>query len=614
VKQIDAYSSVALFLQSARRAKVDFKLRDEDRPWVIKICQIMDGLPLGIELSAAWVGLLSIEEIAKEIEHNLDFLSVSMRDLPERHRSLRATLDHSWELLNAEEKLILSRLSIFKGGFQRAAAEEVCGASLAVLSSLKNKTLLYRNDQNYYLLHEIIRQYAGIKLAEQPGEIERIKDRHALYFVQYLSDREQELKGLQQVNIINEMARIIDDLSQGWLHMVSHCQPCFDKSHSFPAELLHNALFSLSLFYEMRCRSLEAVSIFSESLTALKKIQAELETTPDAPGFKTVLGLVTAYLGLHVLNAHTYDVANEYIESAIKYLGDEQFRVERAQAMLMLASARLFNGQILSAVTLSKQSREIFRQVGNEWWYALSSINLASHYYALGKLSEALELYQEASRMVKPGDLRLKIPLSIGLAYILFVKKDFDKAEQLLQDTLPLCHQTHDVFSTVIILYYLGRVAFATHRLELAQRYFLQSLNLQSEFGDSYNLAMIYIHLGNCLAAQGDPDAARHQYRQVIRIGQALKNFDLVYFALIFIARILTTQGQTGQAQEIFLLVRVCSVERKNMLEEFEHLQAELQAALPEGRLEAAMQVEGKISPDEAMAHVLAYVQALESG
>jgi len=62
------------------------------------------GDALGIELSAAWVGLLSCEEIAKEIEHNLDFLSVSMRDLPERHRSLRATVDHSWKLLNAEEK------------------------------------------------------------------------------------------------------------------------------------------------------------------------------------------------------------------------------------------------------------------------------------------------------------------------------------------------------------------------------------------------------------------------------------------------------------------------------------------------------------------------------
>ena len=105
VEQFEAYSSVALFLQSARRVQAGFELREEERRWVLKICQIMEGMPLGIELAAAWVGLLSCEEIAKEIERNLDFLTVSMRDLPERHRSLRATLDHSWNLLNAEEKI-----------------------------------------------------------------------------------------------------------------------------------------------------------------------------------------------------------------------------------------------------------------------------------------------------------------------------------------------------------------------------------------------------------------------------------------------------------------------------------------------------------------------------
>jgi predicted ATPase len=208
----------------------------------------MEGMPLGIELSAAWVGLLSIEEIAKEIEHNLDFLSVSMRDLPERHRSLRATLDHSWKLLIAEEKLMLSRLSVFRGGFHRGAAEEICGANLTVLSSLKNKTLLYRNDENFYALHEVVRQYAGLKLAEDPAESERIKDRHAMYFVQYLADSEKALQGPGQVETFDEMAIIIDDLSWGWLHKISHCRPDLENSQSFPAGMLHSALFSLSLF------------------------------------------------------------------------------------------------------------------------------------------------------------------------------------------------------------------------------------------------------------------------------------------------------------------------------------------------------------------------------
>ncbi len=233
VESFDAYSSVALFLQSARRVRAGFELWEFERQWVIRICRTMEGMPLGIELSAAWVGLLSCEEIAKEIEHNLDFLSVAMRDLPERHRSLRATLDHSWKLLNAEERLILSRLSVFHGNFSREAAQTICDASLAVLASLMKKSLLYRNDQEYYGLHEIIRQYAKLKLSEDPGEDGRVKDRHASYYVQCLSEWEKALKSSRQVETFIQMAQVIDNLSQGWQYMVTQGLTRAGKSNRF---------------------------------------------------------------------------------------------------------------------------------------------------------------------------------------------------------------------------------------------------------------------------------------------------------------------------------------------------------------------------------------------
>ena len=119
-------------------------MRGDERRWVRKICQTLEGMPLGIELSAAWVGLLSCEEIAKEIEHNIDFLSVSMRDLPERHRSIRAVFDHSWKMLTVDEQQAMCQLSVFQGGFQREAGEQVAGTSLSILSTLVNRTLLRR--------------------------------------------------------------------------------------------------------------------------------------------------------------------------------------------------------------------------------------------------------------------------------------------------------------------------------------------------------------------------------------------------------------------------------------------------------------------------------------
>jgi predicted ATPase/DNA-binding XRE family transcriptional regulator len=613
--QFDTYSSVALFLQSARRVQPGFEIRDDERQWELKICQIMEGMPLGIELSAAWVGLLSIEEIAVEIEHNLDFLSVTMRDLPERHRSLRATLDHSWKLLNPEEKLILSRLSVFHGSFNRKAAQAICGASLAVLSSLKNKSLLHRTDQDDSGLHEIIRQYAALKLAEHPDENERIKDQHALYFVQYLSDCQAALQSPRQVETFDDMAKIIDNLSQGWQHLVTHLQPNTGNSKPFPADLLHSSLFSISLFYEQRCRSLEAIPLFKESVDCLKAVQADFEKIEDGSRFNSVLGHITAYLGLHHIYVLQYEKAIEYLEEAIKVLDNCRSRVERAQAQVILAAARSVHLQLLESAALLEQSREVFREEGVDWWYTLSTIHLASRYLSLGNLRESEVLIQEGFRLVIPGDLRLELTLWSTYASLLYYKKDFAKAEQILQNSLQLSYRLGNVRQTADILFELGRVALADHRVELAEEYLQKSIAILLEFGESHGLALAYIYLGKCFATHSDQNAARHQFRDVIRIGQELNQFHLVYIGLVNIAIMYISEDQTEKALEIFLLLRDCPVKYIRIQEDFEQLQAGLVAALTEGQIETAMKpADSQISPHDARAAVITYVQEHETG
>jgi len=306
VEQFEAYSSVALFLQSARRVQAGFALRAADRHWVLKICQMMEGMPLGIELSAAWVGLLPCKAIASEIERNIDFLTVSMRDLPERQRSLRATIDYSWNLLSNEEKKLLSRLSVFHGPFRRVAAEEICGANLEALSSLRNKMLLYWMDEDLYHLHEIVRQYAERQLAEDTGEQERVKDRHASYYVHYLAEREKAIQSSRQLEALDEIAQMIDNLRQGWRWMLVNGRFDYLQSDPFNTRIFHSSSFSLSLFYEMHLRSWEAVDLFSEVITFLKAARAAFERSENFSRFNSVLGIITAYLGWHQLHVCQY--------------------------------------------------------------------------------------------------------------------------------------------------------------------------------------------------------------------------------------------------------------------------------------------------------------------
>ncbi len=613
VEQFEAYSAVALFLQSARRVQAAFDLQNCNRHWVLKICQIMEGMPLGIELSAAWVGMFSCEEIAQEIERNIDFLAVSMRDLPPRHRSLRATLDYSWNLLSAEEKLILSRLAVFRGSFRREEAQEICEADLLTLSSLRDKMLLYRTNGEYYALHEIIRQYAEIKLSEDPHEDEQVRDRHAAYYVRCLSEGEKEIKSSRQTEIFDEMAREIDNFSQAWLRMVASFQPETLNKPIHP-DVFRRALFSLSLFYEMRCRSWEAIALLTESLDHLKTVQDALEKTEDRSIFTSILGHLTAYLGLHHSYILQFKQSRYYLEEAIQLLENRQSRVERAQAQVILSAIDYRQGYLQRSIDLLEQSQDVFKEAGEDWWYILSLINLARSYLPIGKLEECESLYQEAARLVKPGDLRLEIPLRRCFADICYLKGDFAKAEQLMQANLQLSHQYKNDRYIAYDCVDLGLVALATDRVELAEKYFLESAHLLSEFGESHDLAIDLLYLGKCLAARMDLKSAREKFRQVIKIGRTLDTFYLVYWGLVNLARIDLIAGQPEKALELSLLLSRCPMERKDAQEEGNRLLADLQARLPASQIETGLQqVESKLPADQVASEVLAYAMRLES-
>lgn len=147
---LENYSAVQLFLQRAQQVQADFWLRYLDKPAVARICRLVEGMPLGIELAAAWIRTFSCREIAVEIEKNYDFLTTSLQNIPKRHHSLQAVFEHSWGLLSEEERNVFSRLSVFWGGFSRKSAEQVVGASAFLLSALVDKSLLRRTDTDHY--------------------------------------------------------------------------------------------------------------------------------------------------------------------------------------------------------------------------------------------------------------------------------------------------------------------------------------------------------------------------------------------------------------------------------------------------------------------------------
>jgi tetratricopeptide (TPR) repeat protein len=207
----DEYAAVALFLQR-RQAHLAWVPSTADLAGIAHICRLVEGMPLAIELAATWLRTLSTAEIAKEIEGSLDFLSAPLRDLPERHRSMRVVFDHSWQRLSLREQQVLSKLSVFRGGFSRQAAEQVAGASLPVLSTLVNRTLLRRVAAGRYDLHELVRQYSAAHLAADPQTHSAVQRRHYDFCLALAEAAEQELKGRNQIEWLGRLEQEHDNL------------------------------------------------------------------------------------------------------------------------------------------------------------------------------------------------------------------------------------------------------------------------------------------------------------------------------------------------------------------------------------------------------------------
>lgn len=200
-----------LFKERAQQVKPRFDLHTNLTD-VLRICELVDGLPLAIELAAAWIRLLTCQEIAQELQSNLDLLSSTNINTPDRQRSLKAVFEHSWQLLSLKEQEVLRKLSVFRGGFKREAASEVTGATIANLASLVDKSLLRVLPNGRYDRHPLLYQFTQEKLELDTEEANYTRAKHADYFVNQLVATEPELTGDQQRQWLTNLDQDYDNL------------------------------------------------------------------------------------------------------------------------------------------------------------------------------------------------------------------------------------------------------------------------------------------------------------------------------------------------------------------------------------------------------------------
>ncbi len=424
------FAAVELFLQAAHQVQPGFAPADRDLTEISRICRLVQGMPLGILLAAAWSGVLGPSDIVAEIDKGLDFLEADWPDVPEQQGSLRAVFDRSWTLLNEREQEVFQTLSIFAGGFTRAAAQQVSGASLHELKRLVDRSLLQVSPSLRYEMHELLRQYATSKLDGRPKLGRAARDRHCSYYLAALERWEADLLGSRQQEALLEMEADLDNLRAAWTWAVEHGQ----------AERLDRAMWALVQFLWFSGRYREAEAIFSAAAAAAAAAAHAVNAgTANKATCLRVWVKALAWQSNFQRAIGQREAARQLQQQCLAILGDPRLsaqdtRLERA-ILTWCMGVTVCMADYAQGRRWYDESYRLFRELDHHWGMAWTRNSSASMSRFLGEYRDARRRLEEGLAIYRVLGNHAGIAASLSrLAGIAVVDGRFEEAERLAQE------------------------------------------------------------------------------------------------------------------------------------------------------------------------------------
>jgi predicted ATPase/DNA-binding SARP family transcriptional activator len=472
-EKLDDFDAVTLFVQRAHRAFPNFALTYENRFDIARICRLVEGMPLAIELAATWMRILTPAEIAHEIENSLDFLNAPVRDLPERHRSMRAVFDHSWQLLPPEEQRVLSKLSVFRGGFQRQAAEQVAGATLSILSTLVNRTLIRRTTGSRYDLHELIRQYSADQLASDPVIKSATQQRHFAFYLDFAQVANQELQGRDQINWLARLEHERDNLRKA-LEWALENDARFENGYEPGLRLVA----ALRWFWRMRGYFHEGNDWLTEALQHYPFHR----TGPRASALLAKSLLVNALGDL--------SAALPLAEESVAIYRELEDQRGIAEALMIGGLTLLWQGEASQGREQTKEALKIYRQLGDLWGEAQALYRLGSYLADYSGALEGRAMLEESATILESFDEKyLYTSVLVSLGIVDMKIGDFAAAQVRFELGLYASREIRHPWGLADVLTNLGCLYRIKGDYSQAQAFFDEALGVYREHG--YNMWQI---------------------------------------------------------------------------------------------------------------------------
>ena len=530
----DRYDAVQLFLARAQQADGQFFASPEDMALIGRICQFVEGLPLAIELAAAWVRVLSVEEIVDELNNGLELLTHPHRNVQMRHQSLKAVFDHSWRTMTSAEQHLFQQLSVFRGTFDRHAARQIAGATLPVLAGLVDKSLLLRTDSGQYRISEVVRQYAEELLALDAAAKAAVEARHSAHYIELVCQHSGSLYGNAPRQAVEAIEEAHGNVRRAWRWAAE--QSDIDQ--------MERALFVLSEYLEIRGRFAEAVRLFALAAMAVR--------SNDTVDGRRVHALLLSHQAYHHARLGAYDHAEELLQQALQRVEKPNAAIAAAFARWQLGYVNYLRGRYDVSSEFLLESEILYNEVGD-------IIALAKVHNMLGMVCAALGEYTRSGQHLERSIdycqrinyRRYSAVAILNLGNVAGIQGEFERCQRLFERSLAISQDIDDRYGSGMVLLSLAELALVTGRAQDALVRYRESLDLQREIGHGHGTVIALLGLGRAHRAAGDLAMAAYHLQEGLTLSQRINALPMTMECLVSLAEVHLDSERAADAIEL---------------------------------------------------------------
>ncbi len=550
-----------LFLRCARRANLRFDPTPDDLASVARICDRVEGMPLGIELAAAWARTLDAAEILDELERSFDFLVADARDVPERQRSLRAVFEQSWQGLTPADQEAFAATSVFVGGFTREAGAEVAAAEPAALARLINRSVLLREPSGRYRLHQVLRQYASEKLAADARRLSKIRRAHRGHFLGLLARPDrcgtaevEDIRAAWQCALEDEDRDALAGALDGFLALHEICGIPHEGLESLGAArglLQGRAGQHRNLAGRIRAAEARLLDRMARHAESARVAEEALEALAGK-GCSAARAEALCTLGEARLGVATYAGAESALREALDLARRADQPVLACRCLGGLGRLHRERGDYAEAKACLREALRSAQRDGapRVLCDVLNQLGYVASYE--GRLREARGFRQRALDAAREcGDRSGAAQALSGLAVIAFFQARFGEAESCLLESLSLCRAAGDRMGEARALSNLGENARERGRFGEAYDLDGEAMEIFIESGDRQGEAITRANQGLALLGLRRLGEARGHLREALAVALQIGAVPIALAIVCGFARLAVEERRHGEAAEL---------------------------------------------------------------